>query len=127
MQQATTRGPVWIAMPALGGAAAALLVPGASSTVMAGATLLAVGALAVLAGHTWGLMVVLPAHITLVGRLWPSLALKGPTHTDPVDLGTGAITVVLVTALPALILSAMLLPRMVSNVMVNRSAREQSM
>jgi hypothetical protein len=118
-------GPLWVALPALGGAAAALIVPGVSSTATAGATLLAVGALALLAGHTWGLLVVVPSHLVLVGRLWPVLALYGPGQPEGGSIGTGAVAVVLVTALPALALSAVLLPRIVGHLMGNRSAREQ--
>jgi len=40
-------------------------------------------------------------------------------------VGTGAITVVLVTALPALALSAVLLPRLVGHFLVDRSPRMQ--
>jgi hypothetical protein len=121
-------GPLWVALPALGGAAAALLVPGASATANAGATMLAVGALALLAGHTWGLLVVVPSHLTLVGRLWPALALSGPGHAAAGgDLGTGAIAVVLATALPALILSAVLLPRLVGHLLSDRSPRTRAL
>src|SRR5688572_15076757 len=111
-------GPLWVALPALGGAIAALMVPGASNTATAGATMLAVGALALLAGHTWGLIVVVSSHITLVGRLWPALALVGPGHSlEGGMLGAATISVVLVTALPAIGLSAILLPRMVGHLL----------
>jgi hypothetical protein len=119
-------GPWWVAIPALGGASAALALPGLSPTTSAGASVLAVGALAVLAGHTWGLLVVVASHVTLVGRLWPSLAhaVQGDPGAPPGGvLGEGAIAVVLVTALPALALLALLLPTIVEHVLGRRSPR----
>jgi hypothetical protein len=122
MRLASTRtGPPWIALPGLLGAIAAFVIPGSSGTTAAGATLLAVGALAILAGHTWGLLVAVPAHVTLVGRLWPTLAMGTPDVA--VD---GAITIVLVTSLPALILAALLLPRMGKVVLADSTPRMQS-
>jgi hypothetical protein len=41
-------------------------------------------------------------------------------------VGTGAIAVVLVTALPALALSTAILPRIVGHLLVDRSPRAQS-
>lgn len=128
MRRRRELGPWWVALPALGGASAALVVPGLSSTATAGATLLAVGALALLAGHTWGLVVVVPSHLTLVGRLWPALALSGPGHTPPGGpIGSGAIAIVLVTALPALALSGVVLPHVVDHLLEGRSPRVQAL
>ena len=79
------------------GAVAALTIPGPSGTTAAGAALLAVGAIALLAGHTWGLMVAVPAHITSSGgsgRRWCSTRRRR--------------AIVLVTALPALALTAII-------------------
>jgi hypothetical protein len=92
------------------GAGGALLLPVTSGTQAAGATLLTVGALALLAGHAWGLFVSIPAHLTLLGRLWPQLALaQAPGGT----LRAAATALVLVTALPMLALAAMVLPQLV--------------
>ncbi|MBI4509682.1 MAG: hypothetical protein HY698_08585 [Deltaproteobacteria bacterium] len=127
-RRAALLGPSWVAIPALGGALCALVVPGASTTATAGATVLAVGALALLAGHTWGLLVVVPSHLTLVGRLWPMLALSSPSQSPPGgDLEAFAISMVLVTALPGLVLAATLLPRITALVLVDRSPRVQSL
>ena len=102
------RGSTWICLPALAGAVAALLVPGATSTTAAGATLLAVGAIALLAGHAWGLLVSIPSHVTLVGRVWPALTVSS---VDGSPATAAAVAVVLVTALPALALTAVVLPQ----------------
>jgi hypothetical protein len=121
-------GPWWVALPALAGALAALLLPGVSSTSSAEAALLALGALSLLAGHTWGLLVIIPAHISLCGHLWPKLALVGPGHVAQVSsLGSAAISVVLVTALPALALAAILLPRLVAQVVAPKTQRTQAL
>ena len=124
MPQGRRFGPLYVVLPALGGASAALLVPGVSGAATAGATLLAVGALAILAGHAWGLFVVLPSHLTLVGRMWPSVNHLHDQHVG--SLGTGAIAVVLVTALPALALSAILMPRVTRHLMGRYAPRRQA-
>ena len=105
-------GPTWISLPALAGACAALLVPGATTSTAAGAALLAVGAIALLAGHAWGLLVSIPSHVTLVGRVWPSLTVS----TDGSSATAAAVAVVLVTALPALALTAVVLPQIARHV-----------
>lgn len=107
------RGPTWICLPALAGAGAALLVPGATSSTAAGATLLAVGAIALLAGHAWGLLVSIPSHVTLVGRVWPALTLAS---LDGSPRTAAAVAIVLVTALPALALTAVVLPQIARHV-----------
>lgn len=115
-----SRGPIWICLPALAGACAALLVPGATGTTAAGAALLAVGAIALLAGHAWGLMVSIPSHVTLVGRVWPSLTMGSPTGSSTT---AAAVAVVLVTALPALALTAVVLPQIARHLFGDRPRR----
>ena len=121
-------GAWWMAVPALGGASAALIVPTLSSTTSAGATCLAVGALALLAGHAWGLFVVVPSHLTLFARLWPALTTThGPEHlSHQGGLDAGAIAVVLVTALPALVLAGILLPQIIRHLFGHAPPRRQS-
>jgi hypothetical protein len=108
---------VWIALSALCGALVTLAVPSASGTSAAGASVLAVGALALLAGHTWGLLVSVPSHVTLVGQLWPTFL---PTHAGPPPV---AAAVVLVTALPALALTAIVLPQIANHLLHDRPQR----
>jgi hypothetical protein len=116
-------GPTWLAFPALAGAVAALVIPGPSGTMSAGAALLAVGALAMLAGHTWGLLVSIPSHVTLVGRLWPDLA--HPAHVASFHLGAAAV--VLVTAVPALALTSVVLPEIAHHLFHDRPRRTQAL
>lgn len=108
-------------MTVLAGAAAALLLPETTGTAAAGAALLAVGALALLAGHTWGLMVSIPSHLTLVGRLWPQLSLAGGT------LRTTATATILVTAVPALALAAVVLPQIAHHLLPSGTARSRAL
>ncbi len=119
-------GPTWISVSALTGACAALFVPGATSSTAAGAAaLLAVGAIALLAGHTWGLLVSIPSHVTLVGRVWPALAASG---AGSAGLATdAAVAVVLVTALPALALTAAVLPQIARHIVGDASPRVRAL
>ncbi len=96
----------WLSVPALAGAMAALVLPGATSTTAAGAALLAVGALALLAGHPWGLMVSVPSHVTVAGQVFPALTAAGTSFSS------AAIWIVLVTALPAVALATVVVPAM---------------
>ena len=89
--------------------------------------MLAVGAIALLAGHTWGLLVALSSHVPLVGRIWPAIthltghASSGVTSDGAVT--TGAVAVILVTAVPVVMLSMLLFPRLVAHLMPGASPR----
>jgi hypothetical protein len=118
-------GPAWAAVPALLGAIAALALPGTTSPASAEAAMLAVGALALLAGHTWGLLVALSSHVPLVGRVWPALThlqMPGSAGSDGA-VTAGAVAVVLVTAVPVVILSMVLFPKLVAHVVPGASPR----
>jgi hypothetical protein len=117
------RGPWSVCVTAVAGAGAAVLLPDTSGTTAAGAALLAVGALALLAGHTWGLMVTIPAHLTLVGRLWPNLSLA---TIDRSSLRAAATALVLVTALPALALAASVLPQIAQHLLPDATRRARA-
>jgi hypothetical protein len=98
-------------------------MPGPAGTTAAAAALLAVGALAVLAGHTWGLLVSVPSHVTLVGRVWPTLGDATTASTPQV----GATAIVLVTALPAMALIAFVLPQMARHLFPDRAPRTRAL
>jgi hypothetical protein len=85
-----------VGLPALAGAAAAFVVPGSTSGLATGASVLALGALALLAGHAWALYIVVPSQMSLVGRLSPEL-LDPFANVLPATMGA----VVLLTAVPA--------------------------
>ena len=122
-------GPAWAAVPALLGALAALALPGTTSPATAEAAMLAVGALALLAGHTWGLLVALSSHVPLVGRIWPAVThvnVNAASASGDTTVAAGAIAVVLVTAVPVVILSMLLFPRLVALLVPGASPRTQA-
>lgn len=89
------------AVPALIAALAALAIPGVTNAASAEGAVLAVGALALLAGHGWGLIVVVSSHVSLVGQLCPAVVLRG-TIPDGGPFGTTAAVVVLLMAVPTI-------------------------
>jgi hypothetical protein len=124
MRHPTRYGPWSIALPALLASAATLVIPGAGTgSTPAGAVLLAVGALALLAGHTWGLLVLVPAHIAIAGRLWPQVAIAGTGDALPI----AALAIVLVTMIPTVALSAMAMPGIVATLFPEQSPRRRSL
>ena len=114
------RGFWSLSVTLLAGAGAAMLLPEISGTAAAGAAVLAVGALALLAGHAWGLMVSIPSHLTLVGRLWPHLSLA---HAPGGSLRAAATALLVVTAIPALALGAVVLPQIVRELLPDATRR----
>ena len=121
-------GPAWAAIPALLGAVAALALPGTTSPASAEAAMLAVGALALLAGHTWGLLVALSSHVPLVGRVWPALTqVSSASSGSDGAVTAGAVAVVLVTAVPVVILSMILFPRLVAHIVPGASPRTHAL
>jgi hypothetical protein len=82
---------------------------------------LVLGALALLAGHTWGLLVVAAADVLLLGHVWPILAFHG---SDPV--GQAAAATALVSALPGLALLGVAMPALVDVVLGEPSERARS-
>jgi len=114
------RGFWSLSVTLLAGAGAAMLLPETSGTAAAGAAVLAVGALALLAGHAWGLMVSIPSHLTLVGRLWPHLSLA---HASGGTLRAAATALLIVTAVPTLALAAVTLPQIVRQLLPDATRR----
>jgi len=101
-------GPWWVALPAIAAAAAALALPGPTGSAAAIASVLSLGALALLAGHTWGMLVVAMADVLLLGHVWPVLAFSdGPLATHWAAAATLACTLpgltLLGVAIPALV------------------------
>jgi len=99
-----------IAVLGFAAAIAAMTIPGPATDITGIATILALGALALLAGHTWGAVVVSAADLVLVGKLWPTLFLTGGHHEI-------AAFVTLGLAIPGLVLFALTLPNTVETVM----------
>jgi hypothetical protein len=104
------RPTLWVGLPALAGAAAAFLVPGAAGGLATGASVLALAALAMLAGHAWALYIVAPAQASLVGRLSPEL-LDPLANVFPASVAA----IILVTSAPAFWLAARAIRRRVAS------------
>lgn len=91
-----------ISLSALAAALAALLLPAEALGIPDVAAVLAVGAVAVLAGHGWGLAIVVLGDVVLLGAAWP-LAFQ---QTPPSDVAVIATYLAVAGALPGLFLFA---------------------
>jgi hypothetical protein len=111
---------LWSGFLALASSLAALLMPVGAGTVSAEAALLAIGALSALAGHRWGSLVILAAHVPLVGRC---ITLVGM----PLDVvSITAIALVIITLVPTVLWSMALVPQLMHEVRPNASVRWRS-
>jgi hypothetical protein len=104
---------------ALISAIAALAIPGPSGDVTGIASVLAVGAIAVLAEHAWGLLLIGMAEVLLVGKVWPVVAFGSEVS----GWGTSIAGLALVAALPGLIVFASTLSRSVEMILGERETR----
>ena len=104
-----------VAGAALLSALAALMLPGPSGDITEIAAVLLVGAVALLAGHRWGALIVAIADVLMLGKLWPVLAFGG---TEASAAHITAATA-LVGALPGLVLLGWTIPKTVE-VLVGR-------
>ena len=95
-----------VAGAGLASSLAALALPSSGYTAEIAATL-AVGALALLAGHTWGLLVVTLADVVLLGRVWPLVFYNWPPNAAT----QVATYTALAGALPGLLLLRRSLPQ----------------
>lgn len=113
--------PWWVSVSALLGAGAALALPGPAGPATAIASILVLGALALLAGHNWGLLVVATANVLLLGHIWPILAFSGGSA-----FGHAAAATALVSTLPGLTLLGGAMPALVDVVLDRPSERVRS-
>ena len=113
---------LWVAGNGLLGAIAVMLLPGAMGQSPEIAAVLAVGAIAMLAGHKWALLVVALADAMLVGRVWPIIAF--PDHQS--SLAVGIAMVALLAAVPGLVQLGRTMPRTVDIIIGTRSPRVHS-
>ncbi|HWN68593.1 MAG TPA: hypothetical protein VNM90_13240 [Haliangium sp.] len=87
-----------VAISGLASALAAITLPTTAQAAEI-ASILAIGALALLAGHGWGLPVVTLVEVVLLGRLWPLIVYDGP----PAPAVQIAMYTALLGALPGLV------------------------
>lgn len=109
-----------MAVSGLAGALIALAMPTAILQSAEIPVVLAVGALALLAGHAWGLLVVALADALLIGALWPVLAFPEAHGAVAVGLATGA----LLATVPGLLQLGRTVPRTVE-LLVGSSASQR--
>lgn len=87
----------WLGLTGLAAALAALPLPTNAHSPELAATL-AIGSIALLAGHRWGLAVMVVAEIFLIGAVWPLAVLARP----PSVLAQIAVGVSVIGAVPGL-------------------------
>jgi hypothetical protein len=95
----------FVAVAGLIGALGAIALPTGSGPSPEAAAALAVGSLALLAGHAWGLLIVALADLLIVGAVWPLLVFGGRPSSIVV-----AAAIALAGALPGLVLLGRTLP-----------------
>lgn len=111
-----------VAAAAMVGALAALALPAGLGYTPEIAAILSVGAIALMAGHAWGLFIVALADVVLVGKIWPVLLLQADATTGGVAAG-----IALAGALPGLAIVSRTLPGTVEVVMGSSAPRYRSM
>lgn len=94
----SSRRDVWVAATGLAAAFAALPLPSHAHSAEL-ASVLAVGAIAALAGFRWGLAVVVAAEVFLVAAVWPLAILARP----PSLAAQIAVTVACLGAVPGML------------------------
>lgn len=104
------------------GAFAAMAIPGPSGDATQIGSVLLVGALALLAGHAWGLLIVAVADALLVGTLWPVVVFADTESTRAIV----AAYVALAGSVPGLVLLGRTLPRTVDMLVGRRSEKTRS-
>lgn len=126
----TTRLLAWrhanvlFAILALLSASATMAIPGPGSDLTGFSSVLIVGALALLAGHAWGILVIAAAEVLIVGEVYPIVIKMISIH--PVDsFGVATSLVAIATALPGLVLFAATLPYTVEVVIGEKGSRAQ--
>lgn len=111
-----------VAAAAMIGALAAMALPAGLAYTPEIAAILAVGAIALMAGHAWGLLIVALADVVLVGKIWPVVLLQADATTGGV-----AAAIALAGALPGLAIVSRTLPGTVEVVMGTSDPRRRSL
>lgn len=107
--QTTVRNPLNIALALSGliAACAAMAIPGWQAEVAEISAILAVGSIALLAGHLWGVLIIGIADLMMLSELWPIVAFDSWSSTS---VQVAACTA-LACAIPGLVLLPTTIPR----------------
>ncbi len=105
-------------------AAAAMALPGPAVDITGFSSVLLVGAIALLAGHAWGILVIAAAELLVVGKAWP-IVTDLITNGDLGSLAGATALVTMVAALPGLALFVVTLPFMVEVIVGEKDSRAQ--
>ena len=104
-----------LAVLAFVGAILTMAIPGPATEITGVATILALGALALLAGHNWGAVVIAAADVVLAAKLWPVVLLASPPSI--------AASIALALTVPGMVLFAVTLPNIVEATFGTAAAR----
>ena len=113
------------ALLALISAASSMVLPGPAGQLTGFSSVLLVGALALLAGHAWGILVIACAEVMILGKAWPIVSSIITSSESITSLGSAAAIVTTLAALPGLILFAATLPFMVEVVIGRKDSAIQ--
>jgi hypothetical protein len=112
------------ALLALLSAGAAMAMPGPSADITGFSSVLVVGAISLLAGHAWGILVIGAAEVLVLGKSWPIVNEMITSGTIASHEGlTGLIA--MLSALPGLVLFVVTLPYMVEVVIGSKDSWAQ--
>ncbi len=105
-------------------AGSAMAIPGPAGDITGFSSVLIVGALALLAGHHWGILVIAASEVLVLGKAWPividAITSSGDSH---VALAAGLTSTL--CALPGLLLFAVTLPFTVEVVIGEKGSAAQ--
>jgi hypothetical protein len=112
------------ALLALLSAGSAMALPGPAGDITGFSSVLFVGAIALLAGHAWGILVIAAAEVLILGKVWPIVSELSTTGELASHAGAAAIVTTL-GALPGLALFVVTLPFMVEVIIGAKDSRVQ--
>ena len=105
-------------------ASSAMAMPGPSSDITGFSSVLFVGAIALLAGHAWGILVIAAAEVLILGKAWPIVS--DMITTGGLSSHTGATALIAtISALPGLALFAVTLPFTIEVIIGAKDSRIQ--
>lgn len=115
---------IFFAFIAVISASSAMALPGPGGDVTGFASVLLVGAIALIAGHAWGILVIAAAEVTILGKVWP-IVMDAITTGELGTMTTATAGTALISALPGLALFMVTLPTTVEIILGEKDSRFQ--